>query len=287
MSRDESAGESPRILFALASAEPGRALIDAVTELGAVFRAECRGILGHDPDLLDLAEMPFARAITLGGAVRTFDRRVMERALADERRRLDAMLALAAGRLGLTVSLEARPGRIEDSVEAELRPGDILVLSATPARRPDPAGWSRVEQLVARSRGLMFVPPEPAPSRAIVALADGEASRATIATAARIAAMPGHVLHVVALTADEAALTRIRESAAATGVTARVHRAGTAGPEELESLLVRLRPRVVIAQSATLARLGLPGPGVLCRGGVCVLFVPPERATSAPGADRT
>ena len=122
-----------RIVVALDAASENRAAIDTAVRLAALWKARLHGVFVEDDDLLRLANLPFARQVSLGTGVEHLTVQHAERQLRAFAERARRDLGAAAQRRGVTWSFDivrGAPG-VHATGAAE---GDFLVAGV--ATRP-------------------------------------------------------------------------------------------------------------------------------------------------------
>lgn len=128
-----------RVLVALDAASENRAAIGAAARLAARWKAHLHGVFVEDDDLIRLANLPFARQVTLGFGVEPLTSQHAERQMRVFAERARQDLAASARRHGVEWSFEiVRDG----GGELSALPDDFLV--ACTATRPI-GGHFRVE----------------------------------------------------------------------------------------------------------------------------------------------
>jgi nucleotide-binding universal stress UspA family protein len=130
-----------RVVVVLDAVSESRTAIDTATRLAARWRARLHGVFVEDDELLRLANLPFARQVSLGAGVETLTRQQAERqlrAFAEQARR---DIAAAAQRLNVEWSFDVVHGGASAGV-AVASTTDFLV--AGTATRPI-GGHFRVE----------------------------------------------------------------------------------------------------------------------------------------------
>jgi hypothetical protein len=116
-------GSIERIVVALDAVSENRAAIGAAARLAARWRARLHGVFVEDDDLIRLANLPFARQVTLGGGVETLDPRQAARHMRVFAERARGDLADSARRHGVEYSFEI----VRDAAAAGGTSGEFLV----------------------------------------------------------------------------------------------------------------------------------------------------------------
>ncbi len=99
-----------RVIVPLDAASDSRAAIDTAARLAARAKAPLHGVFVEDEDLLNLASLPFARQITLGGGTERLTTAQLELHLKSAAERARKELAAAAKRHGVKYTFEVVRG---------------------------------------------------------------------------------------------------------------------------------------------------------------------------------
>ena len=118
-----------RVLVAIEPATGGTALLDAAVDFAKRIEAELEGLFVEDIDLMRLAELPFAHALSLPtGMPQALDLAALE----DEFRALAAgaqrALEARAQEMNVRCSFRVVRGRLEAEVQAAAGATDLIVL---------------------------------------------------------------------------------------------------------------------------------------------------------------
>jgi hypothetical protein len=177
-----------RIVVALDAASENRAAIGAAARLAARWKAHLHGVFVEDDDLIRLAQLPFARQVTLGfGAERlTLQHAERQMRVFAERARQD--LAASAARHGVEWSFEI----VRDGGDALSTSSDDFLVACTATRpvgghfRVDCRWWSSVDS---GPSARLFAHREGGPNGAVAALLQsrGASAERLLAAAARLA----------------------------------------------------------------------------------------------------
>ena len=188
-----------RIVVALDAASENRTAINTAARLAARWKAPMHGVFVEDDDLIRLANLPFARQVTLGLGVENFDLQQAERhmrAYAEHTRR---DLAAAARRHGVEWTFEIVRGAPDQPLGAASA-NDFLVCSTTTRPvgghfRVECRWWSGFEP----NAGSFLLAHRDRHEGRVAALVfdQGPASERLLAAAARLAEANGGGLTVV------------------------------------------------------------------------------------------
>jgi nucleotide-binding universal stress UspA family protein len=194
-------GEIERIVVALDATSENRTAIATAARLAARWKAHLHGVFVEDDDLLRLANLPFARVVTLGFGVETLSLQQARRQMRAFAERARHELAAAARRHRVEWSFEiehdAPAGRIG---AAEIT--DFLVVGTTTRPigghfRIEGRWWSVVEP---GSSSLLLAHSDWPEGAVAVVLQDREAiSERLVAVAAQLAEAHGGRLAVICL----------------------------------------------------------------------------------------
>jgi nucleotide-binding universal stress UspA family protein len=188
-----------RIVVALDTTSENRIAIGTAARLAARWKVHLHGIFVEDDDLIRLADLPFARQVTLGFGVESLNLQQAERQMRAYAERARRELAAAAKRLGIESSFEIVRGPTADHIGAD--PANDFLVCATTTRpvgghfRVECRWWSAVElgatsYLLAQGKGG---------EGAVAALLQdrGPASERLLETAGRLAEAHGGRLVVI------------------------------------------------------------------------------------------
>ncbi|MGH7053599.1 MAG: hypothetical protein ACREFA_07265 [Stellaceae bacterium] len=243
-------GGIERVVVALDAASETRNAIAVAARLAARARARLHGIFIEDEDLLRLAQLPFARHVTLGAGAGPLSAGEIERQLRG-----------AAERVRREFAAAARHNQIEWSFEIVRHAADAPLVTATqwdlvvagPLARPigrhfrtEWRWWSSVEQI---SGPLLLAQCDWSASGPIVAvIRDRDAGSARLlALAARLAEAVGSALVAVCppqLAGEEGFAEWVAEQVEPYSVPLRIELA-PADPAELDWRIAELRCRVL------------------------------------------
>ena len=242
---EKSAFPFRRVLVEFGPSEMPRDLLDTAVRLASAIRADLSGLFIEDSALIDLAGLPFARALpTLPGRARELHRSEMEAALSALAHRCKRDLAVTAEAARVRWSFEVLRGERQAVLRTARARSDIVVLStgAESVIGPDPLCALRevaadVAGIVLVRRGIRQRAGGP-----VVLLAEPGTTPGRSAGIARdIASANGVPLALVELPGDGEGETAGRPVAAGEGVRHDM--------ESVLSELERRRPSFVVADA--------------------------------------
>jgi nucleotide-binding universal stress UspA family protein len=177
-----------RILAAFGPSTASPAALEGVVEVAARLGADLDALFVEDVRLLELAELPVARQVSLhGGRSQTLVRRDLERELGALARQAERRLAEAASRRHVRCSFKVTRGQVSAEVTAAAAGTDLLILECVSR----PLGReARVEvavrQMVAEAqRSVMLVPPAGRPTGSVHVLLEDHQGGDRLLQAAR------------------------------------------------------------------------------------------------------
>lgn len=241
-----------RILLPLDSSDLNRRTIELAADMAGAFEAELVGVFVKEANLLNLAELPFARIIDRrSGERRALSRGGMERALDALSERARNALIEAAQRKRVSFSFQVKTGEpLEAAVEMAAQ-FDIVAVSGQlcASARAVLASKTRGHE-IAPGRTLFLVERDMAPERPVLALYEG--NLAVLAAAVRLAATLGAPLQILAVAeTDDLAKRRQRNARA---WLARRRNAATVGattasiPSDLLDVLRQSTPAAAVIE---------------------------------------
>lgn len=270
-----------RVLVALDASPHSLAALQAAVELAGAHRLELLALFVEDLRLLQATALPFAREVaTFSGIARPLGLQETERRLRDLARRLETLVAAAAGRAELASwSFRVRRGDVAAEILASLNPGDLLSVGT--------AGWSPMRargvgetagRLLRLARGPVLLARHGARLRLpLLVLLEGPAWRDALATAAALAGgVPGGMVLAVAPGREQP----VREDRALSMLAhlgmppARSRLLAGAGPAALRALLHRERAGALLLPAGASALQGAAGEQLLAAIDVPVIVVP-------------
>lgn len=228
-------------------------LLDAATKLAVAIEAELIGLYAHEDAMIDLAALPFARALEPGTArSEPLTSAAMAKAIKQGAITCRRELSVHAEKARVNWSFSAAHGELNAIIRSTVSQGDILVLSA------DRIGFSSrrlIEEVrrVPRDVGGILVATSAhaaAPLGPVLAIDDGDASgRATVALASRIAKVSGVPINLLVIAATDAMADRIIKRAqtlVSTGQSLEVHRVAPGNPQAIVGAFSKLQPSFIV-----------------------------------------
>lgn len=227
-----------RILVAMDPSAETESLLDFAADLAAELGASLAGVFVEDTDIAEYAELPFAREISLSGAVvRNLSRQRVQSYYRAEAERARRALEAAGRRRRIQCSFELRRGRLESELAAAAQEWDLVAVSPGAGAVVRPRGHDITARMgTSAAVGFLAFKRHAAARTGIVAVftASPEAERA-VALAARIASQRNTPLTIIV---DGDADDRLRRLAAAAGRVEIVE-----GKGQVAGLLRALTPR--------------------------------------------
>lgn len=202
-----------RIVIGFKAAHDSDPSVQAATTLAAAIGAEVVGVYVREETMIDLAGLPFARAINAGTAQRVpLTQETMEQALRSGAVTCRRTLSVVAGKAQVKWSFNIKQGELTEQTEKALVSGDFLVLDCEGhelgMRFPIKVLRSMPRQasgVVIAARRRTFRSNGP-----IIAIDDGDAAgRQTVVLAARLAKASGVSLELFVLAQSDAEAERI------------------------------------------------------------------------------
>jgi len=182
-------GPLERIVVALDATSENRAAIGTAARLAARWKARLHGVFFEDDDLLRLANLPFARQVSIGFGVERFDVNVVERQLRVYADRARQEVAASAGRHGVDWSFEIARGNAASGFSGD---ADDFFVACTATR---PIGghfrvecrWWRAEEGGPAARLLATQEGDPHGTVAALLQGHGASAERLLAAALRLA----------------------------------------------------------------------------------------------------
>ncbi len=116
-----------RILVALDASASSLAALEVAAGLAACLRSELAGLFVEDDDLMNLAELPFAREFSLpGGTARPLDPARMKQELEQQAAAARRALQAEAQRRRLSWDFRVVRGRVENELRAAAAAADLI-----------------------------------------------------------------------------------------------------------------------------------------------------------------
>jgi nucleotide-binding universal stress UspA family protein len=120
-----------RILAAFSSATMSRMALEGAVDVAALLGAELQALLVEELALLELAELPYVRQVSVLGAPGAMQRSTIELELRALATGTERQLAEAAGRRQIRWSFQRARGRIDTEIEAAAKGVDLLILASS------------------------------------------------------------------------------------------------------------------------------------------------------------
>ncbi len=201
---EKTAPNVRRVLVEFGPGEQSDRLLDAAARLAAAVRADLSGLFIEDSALLDLAGLPFARAVApRPEPARSLQRPDMEAMFAALARRCQRDLEIAAKAARLGWSFEVLRGERHTILETAGAGGDFVVVSTEVESRIgiDPCRSAR--QAASGVAGVVVVHKAMRPNaRGPVVILDGDDAAPIKAVAADLAAAQSAPLNTIAARTD-------------------------------------------------------------------------------------
>ena len=272
MKKAESEPLFRRVLVPLDAGPVSRSLLELSADLAFWFETPLAGLFIEDEDLLSFADLPFAREVSLGGAVlRDITRQHVQSHYRTQASLARRHLETIAAERRVACSFELKRGRCELEIHAAAERSDLVVALPTLGAL---TGWS-VEELSKRllkgpAAGLLALPKKLADTRSGPLIAVQSASpmgQQTLHIAGRIAARSGRPVYLLDASGQlsESRSTGALQDLAGAGGLAKliVPKGGESLPESLQR--EALWPSLIVVpgdlpdeEQRGLARLGAP-----------------------------
>jgi nucleotide-binding universal stress UspA family protein len=241
-----------RILVAVDGSEHSLAALEAATELAAWLQAELEALFVEDDDLLRLADLPFARVVslTLRQAERT-DRERMERQLRLQAERMRRSVEERAAALGVQARFRAVRGTMAAEVLAAAEDVDLVSVGRVGHGRVRQPHGSTLRAALAAGRPVLVAERHAHTGEGVLAVYDGsQACARALEMGAELAHAGGSELHVLALgaSADEAEVLvrRVQARLGVRGVAHQLHYSWADPQGATLSALRHVRPALLI-----------------------------------------
>lgn len=226
----------------------------AATVLAAAIKAEVVGLYVQEDAMIDLAALPFARALEPGTArPERLTSDAMAKAIKQGAITCRRVLSAHAEKASVSWSFNVAHGELPVTIRSTVARSDFLVLSG------DRVGFSPrrlIEEIRSAPRDiggiLVAVPPRTTPSSGpVVAIDDGDASgRETVLLASRIAGISGAPLNLLVIAATDEEVDRIvrrANSLISSGQSITAHRIAPGTPQAITAALSQLQPSFIVA----------------------------------------
>ena len=179
-----------RVLVALDSATPGTVLVEAAVDFAKYIEAELEGLFVEDIDLMRLAELPFAQALSLpAGLPQPLDLAVLEGELRALAAGAQHALETRAREMNVRCSFRVVRGRLEAEVRAAAGAADLVILERGGGfvTRHVRLSSSAARAAISAAHPVLLLRGPGAAIESIVAVYDGTAgSGGALAAAARL-----------------------------------------------------------------------------------------------------
>ena len=207
-----------RILVALDASASSLAALEVAAGLATCLRSELAGLFVEDDDLMNLAELPFAREISLpGGAVRPLDPARMKQEMEQQAAAARRALRVEAQRRRLSWDFRVVRGRVERELSAAAAMADLICVGQgmrPMTRRARLGGTAR--RAAAGDTAVLFVDRATAGGPGpVMVIDDGSpTARRALRLAIRIARDRGQSLILFILADEAVAAAEIQDKAA-------------------------------------------------------------------------
>jgi nucleotide-binding universal stress UspA family protein len=241
-----------RILVAVDGSEHSLAALEAATELAARLQAELEALFVEDDDLLRLADLPFARVVslTLRQAERV-DREGMERQLRLQAERMRRSVEERAAARGVHAHFRAVRGAVAAEVTAAAEEADLVSVGRAGHGRVQQTHGSTLQAVLAAGRPVLVAERHTHAGEGVLAVYDGSPAGArALEMGAELAQAGGSELHVLALGASageaEALAARIQARLDVWGISHRLHYSWAEPQRATLSALRHVRPALLV-----------------------------------------
>lgn len=254
--------EGNRIVVGLKSESRVDASVETAAIMAVAVKAEIFGLFVREDAMVDLAELPFASALSIGTSKpKLLSRASMETAFNRREGHCRRTLSQRAQQAQVKWSFQSTRGELPTHIRRILDPGDYLVLSREPRGPGAHCGlMADIQDAAAGARGIVVAPAgasdrKPGP---VIVVDDGdEAGRERVRLAMQIAGVTGAqpVLFVVAPT--DAAASRIiarGDQMAPHGIDLIVHRFFPGTYDPVADALISLAPSFAVLDITNDAR---------------------------------
>ncbi len=147
MNTNKQAAAKRRVVVGLGTIEQADRMLDAAVDLAATMRAELYGLFIEDPEMLDVADLPFTRVVTAQSQVQAFDRGPLKNRTRSDNSAFKRAISMRAQRARLPWSFGRKRGVPLEEIKRATRPGDIVVFQ-------NPATALTVRDVVASARNV-------------------------------------------------------------------------------------------------------------------------------------
>ncbi len=251
---DNEQHDTCRIVIGLKAASDIDTSVDAATTLAAAVKAEVVGLFIEEQAMIDLAGLPFARAMSIGA---TRPQRVTTEAMAQAFSRGALMcqrsLSARAQKAQVKWSFSAERGSLPEKIKTALAVGDYLVLSSEGHGFGSHPAIDELRAAASRARGVMIAAaPATRPRKGpVIAVDDGDAAgEVTVALAVRLAKVTAAPLMLFVIAASDGEADRIVRRAhelAGPDISITIHRFAPGAPRSIAAAFMHVTPSFVVA----------------------------------------
>jgi hypothetical protein len=232
-----------RVLVGLSSADTPTAMLDLATQLAHAFHAEVAGLFVEEDMLYQVGDYTSVPMVGRGGRPEAFEPGRIGAELAAQARAWRRALSVRAEQSHVQWSFESRRGDALAILRGSARADDVLLIGGTASTITLKARIALAVEALVAARAVLIMPDRIRQRRGpVIAFGDGEEDGRAVDLAARVARAMGESLLILAR-----ARSHQRE---ARGEEARILELASEDPETIATLLRRLEPRLVVAQSA-------------------------------------
>jgi len=251
--------EGGRIVVGLKSESWIDVSVETAAIMAVAMKAEIFGLFVREDAMADLADLPFASALSVGaGKPMSLSRSSMETAFNRREGLCRRVLSERARQAAVKWSFHSTRGALPTHIRKILDPGDFLVLSRAPRGPGGHRGLiEEISGAADGARGIVIAPArasDPKPGPVIVVDDGSEAGADRVGLAMQIAAVTGAqpVLFVVAPTnADAGRIITRGKHLCPPGFDLIVHRFFPGTPDPVVNALVSLAPSFAVLDIAS------------------------------------
>lgn len=201
-----------RILVAVDSRDTGTRLLDVAARIAAARRAELIGLYVEESAFLNLADLPFSKAMRpQGGGWERLDPAQMERAFRARAEELNRELASLAGRHRLTWRFQTERGAPAECLMAAAGGAELVILGRGRRGRRAPLGSTARRAVRESSASVLVMGAEAAGPARVTAFYDGDPG--VLEAADELARLYARPLEVAVLARDAAQRGNLDETA--------------------------------------------------------------------------
>jgi len=243
-----------RIMLGMKSASQIAPAVDAASVLAEVINVDLFGLFVEEDAMINLAGLPFARAVDLGGGeVKPLTPQLIEQTFARNAETCRKAIEAGAGSSRVSWTFKTSRGQVSGEIESAVEIGDLLVLAGECRGLASTDLLREMRSVPAGTRGMVIVTERCATRTKgpVVAIDDGDAIGAdTVSLAAGLAASTDNKLVVLAVAATQAIADRISVRAsglAGSGTKPVLLRHLPGSTESISRTLTGLSPSFVVA----------------------------------------